>query len=137
MSPPQIEPRTQQTNQSDITASSELGVTGNINLNTPDNNGIQNSLADLPNNQIDTNALIASSCINRTTDQNSTFFITGKGGIPIRPDDAPLPNYSTGSIRSFATTDSRPRWKIGDPVVEPTGVYKLPNGKLILSRECS
>jgi filamentous hemagglutinin family protein len=132
-----IEPRTQRTNESDITASSELGVTGNINLNTPDNSGIQNSLADLPNNQIDTNTLIASSCINRTADQNNTFFIVGKGGIPIRPDDAPLPNYSTGSIRSLGTTDSHRPWKIGDPVVEPTGVYQLPNGKLILSRECS
>ncbi|MDJ0616777.1 MAG: filamentous hemagglutinin N-terminal domain-containing protein [Calothrix sp. MO_192.B10] len=98
---------------------------------------IEESLTDLPNNQIDPNTLIANSCINRTANQNSTFFITGKGGIPIRPDDASLPNYSTGSIRSLSTANSRRPWKIGDPVVEPTGVYKLPNGKLILSRECS
>ncbi|MDJ0616781.1 MAG: S-layer family protein [Calothrix sp. MO_192.B10] len=132
-----IEPRTQQTDKSDITASSELGVPGNINLATPDNSSIQNSLDDLPDNQIDTNALIANSCIARTSNQNSTFLITGKGGISIRPDDAPLPNYSTGSIRSLPTSTSRRPWKIGDPIVEPTGVYKLPNGKLILSRECS
>ena len=27
-------------------------------------------------------------------------------------------------------------WQQGDPIVEPQGVYRLPNGKLVLSREC-
>ncbi|MDJ0616787.1 MAG: filamentous hemagglutinin N-terminal domain-containing protein [Calothrix sp. MO_192.B10] len=117
----------------DVNASG--AISGNI-TGIPDTNFIQNSLTDLPNNQIDPNTLIANSCINRTGNQNNTFFITGKGGIPIRPNDASLPNYSTGKIRSLTTKNSRP-WKIGDPIIEPTGVYKLPNGKLILSRECS
>ncbi|UBF25608.1 hypothetical protein K9N68_29235 [Kovacikia minuta CCNUW1] len=29
-----------------------------------------------------------------------------------------------------------PSWKIGDPIVEPQGVYQLPNGQLVMSREC-
>ena len=28
-------------------------------------------------------------------------------------------------------------WKIGDPIVEPQGVYQLANGELVMSRECS
>lgn len=28
-------------------------------------------------------------------------------------------------------------WKLGDPIVEPQGVYKLANGELVMSRECS
>ncbi|MEN9520088.1 MAG: hypothetical protein RLZZ381_2676, partial [Cyanobacteriota bacterium] len=28
-------------------------------------------------------------------------------------------------------------WKKGDPIIEPTGVYRLPNGELVMSRECS
>jgi large exoprotein involved in heme utilization and adhesion len=33
---------------------------------------------------------------------------------------------------------AKPRpWKIGDPIVEPTGVYRLANGKRVLSRECN
>ncbi|PIG94620.1 hypothetical protein [Gloeocapsopsis sp. IPPAS B-1203] len=36
------------------------------------------------------------------------------------------------------TTDASHRpWKIGDPIVEPQGAYRLPNGQLVLSRECS
>jgi large exoprotein involved in heme utilization and adhesion len=34
------------------------------------------------------------------------------------------------------TNPNRP-WQKGDPIVEPQGVYRLPNGKLVLSRECS
>ncbi|NJO65866.1 MAG: filamentous hemagglutinin N-terminal domain-containing protein, partial [Richelia sp. RM2_1_2] len=60
-----IEPRTQQTAQSDITASSQLGVSGNVNLTTPDNSDIQNSLIELLENPIDSEALIASSCVVR------------------------------------------------------------------------
>jgi large exoprotein involved in heme utilization and adhesion len=33
---------------------------------------------------------------------------------------------------------AKPRpWKIGDLIVEPTGVYRLANGKRVLSRECN
>jgi filamentous hemagglutinin family protein len=137
-----IEPRTQETNQSDITASSELGVTGNINLNSPDNSAIQNNLGKLPQTAIDTNALIANSCIaRRNQQQNGSFFITGSGGLPVRPGDASLPSYSTGDVQPIPTeattlpTQTRP-WQIGDRVIEPTGVYELPNGKLVLGKEC-
>ncbi|BDA76477.1 unknown protein (plasmid) [Calothrix sp. PCC 7716] len=121
-------------NRVDVNASGR--VSGSI-IGIPETTFIQNSLADLPNNQIDTNALIANSCIARTANQNSTFFVVGKGGIPLRPDSASLPNYSTGAIRSLETASRRQPWKSGDAVVEPTGAYELPNGKLILSRECN
>jgi filamentous hemagglutinin family protein len=137
-----IEPRDRQTDKSDITASSELGVPGNLNLTDPDDSSIRNNLSDLPDNQIDTNTIIANSCIVRSNEQNGTFLITGSGGLPQNPSDAPLSNYSTGSIRPIpsnsekAPASNRQSWKIGDPVVEPQGVYKLPNGQLVLSREC-
>ena len=138
-----IEPRDQQTDRSDITASSELGVPGNLNLTDPDDSSIRNNLSDLPDNQIDTNTIIANSCIVRSNEQNGTFLITGSGGLPQNPSDAPLSSYSTGSIRSIPSNSekspasNRQSWKIGDPVVEPQGVYKLPNGQLVLSRECN
>ncbi|BDA76475.1 filamentous haemagglutinin outer membrane protein (plasmid) [Calothrix sp. PCC 7716] len=121
-------------NRADVNASGAISgaVTG-----VPDITFIEESLTDLPNNQVDTNALIANSCIARTANQNSTFFVVGKGGIPLRPDDASLPNYSTGAIRSLETASRRQAWKSGDAVVEATGVYELSNGKLMLSRECN
>jgi large exoprotein involved in heme utilization and adhesion len=43
-----------------------------------------------------------------------------------------LPIDSTAS-----TTNTNRPWQKGDPIVEPQGVYRLPNGKLVMSRECS
>ncbi len=126
-------------NRVDINAS---GATSGI-ISLPDTSFIQNSLTDLPENSIDTNALIASSCIARSNQQKGTFVITGSGGLPNRPGDASVSLYSTGSVRSVPT-NTRPsnnssirQWQKGDPIVEPQGVYQLPNGKLVLSRECS
>ncbi|KAF3889317.1 beta strand repeat-containing protein [Tolypothrix campylonemoides VB511288_2] len=136
--------RSQETKESDITASSRYGVSGIININSPDNSSIQNNLGELPQNAIDTNTLIANSCIaRRNQQQHGSFFITGSGGLPTRPGDASLPSYSTGDVQPVSSevestklpTQER-RWQIGDPIIEPAGVYQLPNGKLVLSKEC-
>lgn len=129
-----LESRARSTPLSDITASSEIGISGSVTINTPDTSILQNSLTQLPQNAIDTNILLANSCIARTTRSNSTFYKTGSGGLPTRPEDAPLSAYSTGEIRSTNAV-SRP-WQKGDAIAEPHGVYQLPNGKLFLSREC-
>nr|MDZ8058206.1 hypothetical protein [Nostoc sp. EkiNYC01] len=128
--------------QVDVNASG--GVSGTI-TGVPDISFLQNSLTELPQNVIDTNALLANSCIaRRNNQQGGTFFVTGSSGLPERPGDAPLSPYSTGSMQSVSSEKNsstsnipRPRWKIGDPIVEPQGVYRLSNGKRILSRECS
>jgi filamentous hemagglutinin family protein len=131
-----IEARPKPTEKSDITASSELGVSGVININAADTSSIQNSFAGAFPNAIDTNALIADSCIVRGDKrQENSFFITGSGAItPDRPG-VMVSQYSTGEVRGVVAT-SRP-WKKGDPIIEPTGVYRLSNGQILLSRECS
>ncbi|MDZ8086321.1 MAG: filamentous hemagglutinin N-terminal domain-containing protein [Nostoc sp. DedQUE12b] len=131
-----IESRPKLTEKSDITASSELGVSGVTNINTPDNSSIQNSFTGLSPNVIDTNALIANSCISRGSKrQENSFTITGSGALRYTPGDVLTSAYTTGDVRSVEPT-SRP-WKKGDPIVEPQGLYRLPNGQLILSRSCS
>ena len=136
-----IERRDQLTNESDITVTSEFGVPGNINLTNPENEAIQNSLTELPQNLINSETLIASSCVVRGNEINGTFFITGSGGLPYRPGDAVPSAYSTVDVQPVAdnTSSTKPtrRWKKGDPLIEPTGVYRLANGQRILSRECS
>ncbi|HBY80713.1 MAG TPA: hypothetical protein DEG47_27735, partial [Cyanobacteria bacterium UBA11148] len=141
-------------NQVDINASG--AVEGVITL--PDTSAVQNSLTPLSDNQIDTESLIASSCIARRYEpQRGSFFITGTGGIPFRPGDAYVMRYETGTVRGIPseedggetssasqpsptpqqpTSTTRRRWKMGDPIIEPTGIYRLPNGELIMSREC-
>ncbi|MHC5856344.1 two-partner secretion domain-containing protein [Nostoc sp.] len=129
-----IESRPKPTPESDITASSELGVSGTTNINAPDTNSIQNSFTGLSPNVIDTNALIANSCVVRSPKQKGTFFITGSGGLRNSPGDGLISNYSTGEVRNVEPTS--PTWKKGDRIVEPQGLYRLADGRLVLSREC-
>ena len=110
----------------------------------------------LSQNLISPNTLLANSCIVRRGQQNGSFTITGSGGLPQRPGDAPVSPFPTGEVRTVAAdavtdeTDKQspqsvssvphplPRpWKLGDPIVEPQGVYQLANGDLVMSRECS
>jgi filamentous hemagglutinin family protein len=121
----------------DITASSELGLSGTVDVNSPDNSAIQNSLTELPTNAIDTNALIANSCIARANQkQENSFIITGGGALPNRPGEVSMSNYSINTVRGITNENTSRPWKKGDAIVEPTGVYRLPDGQLVISREC-
>ncbi|YAG07972.1 filamentous hemagglutinin N-terminal domain-containing protein [Nostoc sp. DSM 114167] len=120
-----------------ITATSGVGLSGTVNVNSPDNSSIQNSLTELPTNAIDTNALIANSCVARVNKkQENSFIITGGGALPNRPGDILMSNYSTDRVRGVNNENTSRPWKKGDPIIEPTGVYRLSNGQLVMSREC-
>jgi filamentous hemagglutinin family protein len=129
-----IESRPKPTEKSDITASSELGISGITNINAPDTSSIQNSFSRLSPNAIDTNALIANSCISRSSKQESTFLITGSGGLPNSPGSGLISVYATGEVRNAEPTSRT--WKKGDGIIEPQGLYRLANGQLLLSRGC-
>ena len=131
-----IETQQSLTGKSDITASSEEAISGETNINTDDTSSIQNSFTEL-SPSIDTNAIIANSCIARGNKrQENSFRITGRGGLRSdRPNNIFVSNYTTGKVR---TVESRNQsWEKGDPIVEPQGLYRLKNGELLLSRECS
>ncbi|MEH2191417.1 MAG: S-layer family protein [Nostoc sp.] len=73
--------RTQLTSENDITASSQFGVNGNVQINSPDvdpNSG----LMQLPGNLVDPSQQIATGCVGS---QGSSFIATGRGGIPQNP----------------------------------------------------
>ncbi|MDZ7968379.1 MAG: S-layer family protein [Nostoc sp. DedSLP03] len=129
-----IESRSKPTEKSDITASSQLGISGITNINAPDTSSIQNSFTEASSNVIDTNALIANSCISRSSKQGGTFFITGSGALRNTPGDQLISVYSTGEVRNVEPKSRL--WKKGDPIIEAQGVYRLADGQLVLSREC-
>lgn len=134
--PPGTNPFTLEGNDRvDINASG--AVSGVISL--PDLTYLQHPLASLPQSLIDTNTILANSCIVRTGN-GGTFLITGVGGLPVRPGDAPVPYFSTGAVQSIATentqTSQRRPPKTDERLVEAQGVYRLSNGQLVLSWEC-
>lgn len=93
----------------------------------PDITFLQNALNPLTQSSIDTNTLLANSCIvrDRTT---GAFFIKGSSGLPIRPGDLALAPFPTGTIQPTERSNSE--------IVEPQGIYQLADGRYIMSREC-
>ncbi|NJK65186.1 MAG: filamentous hemagglutinin N-terminal domain-containing protein [Microcoleus sp. CSU_2_2] len=140
--PRNIDPDTlDRNNRVDINATGTL-ASGTIAL--PDTTFIQNSLTDLPGDRIDTDSLLANSCIvRRDRPTRGSFTVTGTGGLPQRPGDVQMSDFPTVDVETlpsegtFSNTNPNRSWQKGDPIIEPQGVYRLPNGKLVLSRECS
>jgi large exoprotein involved in heme utilization and adhesion len=133
------------TNQNSLEANNlvDVNATGAFNgiITLPDVSFIQNNLATLPQVFLNTNDLIASSCIARRDRQTGSFIITGNDSLPTQPSMSNNAVYPTGTVQTVPSTnfddeDNRP-WRKGDPIIEPTGVYRLSNGDLVMSRECS
>lgn len=78
---------------SDITASSQLGISGSVTLDTLDVDPSRGLVA-LPLNLVDPSQRVAQDCQPRGRDRTSSFVSTGRGGIPLGPDD-PLQSRST------------------------------------------
>ena len=127
-------------NRVDVNASGT--VSGTVTL--PDVSFLQNSLTQFSQSLVDPSRLLANSCIVRRGQEESSFNITGSGGLPDRPDNPSTSPFPTGEVRSVEAdrsptktqNSSEPSWKLGDPIVEPQGVYQLPDGQLVMSREC-
>ncbi|MBE9157954.1 filamentous hemagglutinin N-terminal domain-containing protein [Nodosilinea sp. LEGE 06152] len=125
-----IEPRLERSPLSDITATSELGVSGVIAVDTLDTSFIESSLTPLEDALVDTAALTSGSCIARTEPGLGAFTVTGGGGLPLSPGDGAISAYPTGTVRTLDESAV-------SPIQEPDGVYQLPDGRLVLSRRCA
>lgn len=159
-----LEFRDRRTPLSDITASSEFGLSGVVEINALDTTALENSLADLPDLPLTTEGLVAGSCLARLPDDQGRFVVTGAGGLPTQPGSG-VAHFSTGSVRGVdeavgmssdnipgTDPESRPAaasprptpensvtpiWQPGDPIIEPTGVYALGDNRWVLVHTCS
>ncbi|HZW26698.1 MAG TPA: filamentous hemagglutinin N-terminal domain-containing protein [Gallionella sp.] len=73
-----------QSANSTVTASSQLGVSGSVSLNTHLTD-LSGSLASLPMVYLDTTGLIKQRCAAQLDGKISTFVLAGRGGIPQEP----------------------------------------------------
>ena len=120
----------------------DINATGFISgfVELPEIKFLPNSLVELSEDTLDADEIVANSCVVRSDRAGGTFIVTGSGGLPSRPGDAAIVDYSTGDVR--AISDEKPKttsdnWQPGDPIVEPDKAYRLSNGKLVLSRQCN
>ncbi len=109
----------------------DVNATGGVEsgqITVGDTTFIENSLAAIEDTTLDTDTLTANSCIARTDPTTGSFVITGSGGLPQRPGDATVSAYPTGTVRTLAEPAAT--------LQEPDGLYRLPNGRLVLSHQC-
>ena len=115
--------RSELTIDSDITASSEFGVNGTVEINNPAIDP-SSSLAQLPSDVVDGSQQIASGC---SVNQGNSFTVVGKGGLPPNPADD-ITNVSLwNDLRNLNAINSGKKTSIQinnnspKPIVEATG----------------
>ncbi|BAZ08269.1 filamentous hemagglutinin-like protein [Calothrix sp. NIES-4071] len=84
----------------DITASSEFGINGTVNIN---NFGVNpaSGLVELPVELTDPSRQIATGCLNNT---RNSFVATGRGGIPQNPNQEIRSDSTWADIRDISTS---------------------------------
>ena len=128
----------------EISASSELGLEGEISINTPDINPLQ-GLDNLPAEVVDASQLIAKRCLvgdSETAEQQSEFTITGRGGLPANPNESLRgeavlsPEWVTLNSaieEERIEIEAEEQTRIASPqIVQATGWVIRPNGKVSL-----
>ena len=116
----------------------DINATGVVNgvVDIPDVSFLQNALTELNNDAINTEQLVANSCVVPNRKQEGTFLITGRGGLATTPDDESVADFSTGDVQTIEERDTSYQWQSGNPIIEPSGVYLLSDGRLVMSRKC-
>jgi filamentous hemagglutinin family protein len=125
--------RNQLTPENDITASSEFGVNGTVDIN---NFGVDPSsgLVELPVNLVDSSQQIATGCSNNT---GSSFVVTGRGGIPQNPSQDVRSDRTWSDIRDISAYRKNNSVTAQIPespetIVQATSWYRNAQGKIEL-----
>jgi filamentous hemagglutinin family protein len=123
---------------SDITASSQFGQDGTVELNTPDIDPTQ-GLINLPTEPVEPQ--VASGCTALSSQNQSRFVVTGRGGLPLNPREAfnsdtvrvdwVTLNPSSDNRRSQTVT--KPALPTPAPIVEATGWVINAKGEVFLT----
>ncbi|GAB1539782.1 hypothetical protein NUACC21_24490 [Scytonema sp. NUACC21] len=139
-----IAARQQSTSGSDITASSQLGVQGDIAIEQPEVQQNQ-EIVELPGQVLDASTEVAQTCSRRVGSRSlGEFFFTGRGSLPPNPLE---PLAGTPDLISLATLDGEVSGDAGTretretkghrdtgsvEIVEAQGWVKTADGKIAL-----
>ncbi len=131
--------REDETPQSDITAGSELGVEGVVEINTPDIDPSR-GLVNLPAQPAATE--VTQGCQAGGGQNKSEFVVTGRGGLPPSPNealssDAVLVGLVTAAQRAEISPSppksTNPTAPVADTIVEAQGWVIGPKGEVVLT----
>ncbi|MEA5580040.1 filamentous hemagglutinin N-terminal domain-containing protein [Nodularia harveyana UHCC-0300] len=128
-----LEFRPQLTPESDITASSQFGVNGTVDI---DNFGIDlnSGLVELPTNLVDSSQKIAAGCAETS---GSRFVATGRGGIPQNPTQQVWSDRTWSDVRDISdyqrtSTTIAEISKSSATLVQATGWHRNHQGQIEL-----
>jgi filamentous hemagglutinin family protein len=121
--------RTVLTPESDITASSEFGVSGQVTINGPEVSPSDEAI-ELPSTLLDARQMVTEQCAAAQTDK---FTITGRGGLPLEPNRSVTPRPWV-DVRSTAVpaTPIAAVNSVPQTLVEAIGVQQRSDGKIEL-----
>ncbi|MHC5597302.1 MAG: two-partner secretion domain-containing protein [Nostoc sp.] len=116
-----------------ITASSQLGIAGQISIITPE--AERNfEVIDLPQEVAKPEQVVAQACRATTSQNRSEFTITGRGGLPPRPSE----QLSSGALISFQPADTSAATEVNNTSQLPPparGWYVNAQGVLVLASQ--
>ncbi|MEQ9621718.1 two-partner secretion domain-containing protein [Coleofasciculus chthonoplastes] len=140
-----LEFRPQRTPKSDITASSEFGLDGTVEINTPDVDPSR-ELNQLPTKPIDVRGLVGQVCQADAGLNQSSFVVTGRGGLPPKPSELlrgeavfadwiSLESQGSDNDNTTATLPDKPSQP--RQIVEAKGWIRDEQGNVILTAEAT
>lgn len=123
----------------DISASSESGTDGIINLNALVVDPSE-AFGDLEAEIINAEGLIATSCLAADIqDSEGRFVVTGSGGLPQAIEDVTVSIYATGDVQTLPDRANELNseaadqvWQHGDPIIEPDSIVAMPDDRILL-----
>ncbi len=146
-----IQPRNQDTPLSDITASSQFGINGTVQINILNPTTVQ-EVQVLPTSTVDPTKLIAPACAANVGPHANSFIITGSGGLPPNPSapqhpdrawadlgsNPPSTKVSSAQFSNKSTPAIVPSTEIeyyGGPLVEAQAMVRGKDGDVILTAD--
>ncbi len=137
-----IQFRARRTPLNDITVRSEFGLDGVVDINTSFD--VTQGLVTLPTDFVDATKLVDRRCTPNDPFRQSSFYITGRGGIPQNPTemldaDATISDWVTLDAKQEssdeADIDANPTSTPPEKIIEAQGILITPDGEIFLSAQ--